>query len=109
MTASLRESGNTPDVMDLFSMLSINGAIDSMMSLRSSVGTRSTSHDLDGDLNTNLIISISVIGANFSQLQSKPMLGFSVGGVCPELSAVLLMSHSLVLMFSILLMKNLLN
>ena len=82
-------------------MLSINGAINSMMSLRSSVGTGSTSHDLDGDLNTNLITSFSVIGANSSKLQSKLMLGFSVGGVCPEVSAVLLMSHSLVLIFSI--------
>ena len=94
--ASFRESGKTPDVMDLFTMLSINGAIDFMMSLRSSVGTRSTSHDLDGDLNTNLMTSFSVIGANSSKLQSKMMVGFCVGGVCPEVSAALLMSHNLI-------------
>ena len=65
MRGSLRESGNTPDVMYLFTMLSINGAINSMMSVRSSVGTGPTSHNLD-DLNKNLITSSSVIGANFN-------------------------------------------
>ena len=101
MRASLREFGITPDVMDMFAVLSIYSAISCMMSLRSSVGTGSTSHDLDGDLNTNLITSFSVTGANSSKLQSKSMLDFSVGGVYPKGSAALLMSHSLVLIFSI--------
>ena len=69
MRTSLRESEITPNVMDLFAMLYSNGAIESMMSLRHSVGTGPTSHDLDGDLNTNLITSLSVIGANSSKLQ----------------------------------------
>ena len=107
MRASLRESRNIPDVMSLFAMFSINSVIDSMMSLRSSVGY--TFHDLDGDSNRNLITSFSLIGANSSKHQSKSMLGFSVDGVCPEVSVVLLMSCSLVLIFSILLVKNLLN
>ena len=51
------------------------------------------------------VASYSYVKYCSSKLQSKLMLGFSVSSFCPDVNAVLLMSHSLVLIFSILLIN----